>query len=225
MPLYQCDGFIAPSEFTAARWRAYLPENARIYVIAHGVADQNRMSSASPSECVGFASRLTEGKGVELALEIFKALIATRDSVRCSMAGAGPLYDKARKFVQENGLWNRVELPGFVEDMGSYWATKSIALFCSSSETFGLGLLEPIASGVPVVAFFNGSGSDEVIATCRGVVGIPYGQVDAVVEMVISLLTDSDKRASLVEQGREDLRNSFSKERMLSAIKDVYQEI
>jgi glycosyltransferase involved in cell wall biosynthesis len=81
--------------------------------------------------------------------------------------------------IGERGLERIVSFAGFVSPIGRFWADVDLAAFTSPCESFGLSLIEPVAAGVPAVGYLTGAGSDEVIARCRGIEAVPYGDADA----------------------------------------------
>lgn len=104
-----------------------------------------------------FVGRLDKRKGVKFLLSTFKLVSERLPGVRLIIVGEGPEGNQAKRFARQNNLEN-VEFAGMVSGakLPSYYATADI--FCSPAthgESFGIVLLEAMATGLPVVAFDN----------------------------------------------------------------------
>ncbi len=103
-----------------------------------------------------YLGRLVPRKGCLKLLEAV-ALLAKRTDLppfRVAVCGSGPLRPRLERFIAENNLGGIVELAGFVSDEAKprYYASADIAAFPSSGgESFGIVLLEAMASGQAVV--------------------------------------------------------------------------
>jgi phosphatidylinositol alpha-mannosyltransferase len=103
-----------------------------------------------------FVGRIEERKGLIYLLKSFEILQRKFSNLRLIIVGDGPEKENCQKFVQENKLQNVLFEGERENDLPSYYASSHI--FCAPSiygETFGLVLLEAMASGLPVVAFAN----------------------------------------------------------------------
>jgi glycosyltransferase involved in cell wall biosynthesis len=171
------------------------------------------------------AARLFPGKGIEEFLDLAARIHELAPYVRFCVAGDGPMRSEYERQALRHGLGSAISFCGFVKDIGSFWRDVDIAAFMGSSEAFGLGLIEPIVQGVPVIAYRNGSGSDEVIDRCRGIVATTYGQVDELAKVAVALTRSENERKQLALAGREDVRCFFSLEKMEVAIRETYRSV
>lgn len=100
-----------------------------------------------------FVGRLDPRKGSQVLLPSFAQIKRTHPECRLIIVGDGYLKDSLKKEVQDNRILD-VEFVGEVkaENTPSYYASANI--FCAPSirgETFGIILLEGMATGVPVI--------------------------------------------------------------------------
>ncbi len=97
----------------------------------------------------------------------------------------------------------RVEFAGLKvgEDLSTSYASADIFLHCSITETFGLVVLESMASGVPVVARDEGGPSDIVDDGVTGYL-VPPHDLDGFVAKVMLLARDRDLRACFSDAAR-----------------------
>lgn len=103
-----------------------------------------------------FLGRLVERKGCQVLLEAVAKL--ARDTgapeFRVVICGRGALEAKLKSYAEQAGIGGLVEFAGYVseEDKPKYYASADIAVFPSSAgESFGIVLLEAMASGKTAV--------------------------------------------------------------------------
>ncbi|TDZ38804.1 GDP-mannose-dependent alpha-mannosyltransferase [Colletotrichum spinosum] len=87
------------------------------------------------------------------------------------------------------------------EDLAAAYASGDVFLHCSVTETFGLVVLESLASGVPVVARDAGGPSD-IIQDGRCGHLVPPEDLDAFVDKVVLLCEDGGRREEMARQAR-----------------------
>lgn len=110
-----------------------------------------------PQKTILFVGRLEHRKGVKYLIQAFARLTRNRDDVRLIIAGSGPDKAKLEAFVAELGAW-QVEFLGFVDNPTKLRLLHEADLFCSPAifgESFGLVLLEAMATGLVTVAGDN----------------------------------------------------------------------
>jgi len=116
-----------------------------------------------------FLGRIEERKGLIYLLKAFKILNKNFFNLRLIVVGEGPLKKDCQNWVEKNKLKNVVFEEEIKEKMiPSYYRTSDI--YCSPAiygESFGIVLIEAMASGVPVVAFAN-NGYREVLKGGKG---------------------------------------------------------
>lgn len=97
----------------------------------------------------------------------------------------------------------RVVFAGFQtgEDLARSYATADVFTHCSVTETFGLVVLESMASGVPVVARDEGGPSDVVRQGETGFL-VPPADVRGFVDKIVLLVGDGEGRRRFSEAAR-----------------------
>jgi phosphatidylinositol alpha-mannosyltransferase len=115
-----------------------------------------------------FVGRIEERKGLIYLLKAFLLLKKKHQNLRLIIAGDGPEREKCENFVRENNLKDVLFLGNVKEKLPSLYV--SCDIFCAPSifgESFGLVILEALASGLPVVGFAN-KGYKELLRSTKG---------------------------------------------------------
>ena len=177
---------------------------ARLSIVPNPLAEHfERVASQSPTYAESLESgnpirlltmaRLVPGKGVELAIQSLAQLPA---QYQMTIAGAGPLRNDLEKMVAALGLSERVSFLGWVggTDRLALFENHDIFLLPSQNDSFGMGFIEAMAFGLPVVALNWGAIAD-VVAKDRA--GFLVEQSDA------ALLAAELRKLESVELRRE----------------------
>jgi len=161
---------------------------------------------------VGFVGRAVREKGL---FDVISAasLLRSDAGIDFVIAGDGEDLAEARATIQTQGLGDRVQVLGFVDDMAPIWSRIDLLAMLSDREPFGLVILEAIASGVGVLGYDTPSGGREImetIAGCRLVAPSIAAMADAV-------RVAAQDRSALHDEallGRAQVLDRFSMERM-----------
>ncbi|MES2971413.1 MAG: glycosyltransferase family 4 protein [Patescibacteria group bacterium] len=103
-----------------------------------------------------YIGRLERRKGIKNLIEAVDVLAASKPDIRLIIAGAGPDLKKLENYVEE--LDAPVEFLGRVDEATKTKLLNTAQVFCSPAkfgESFGIVLLEAMASNLPVVAGDN----------------------------------------------------------------------
>lgn len=178
------------------------------------VIDYERFHEAKPLSdydddtlTVLFLGRLVPRKGCQLLLEAIEQL-SRRDDLpkfRVVICGKGPLETKLKQFAHERGLNKLVNFIGFISeaDKPSYCASADISVFPSSGgESFGIVLLEAMASGQAVVLAGDNPGYSSVMAAQPELL-FNASSVEALAEKLAYYMQDKSKRRYMQAWGAD----------------------
>jgi glycogen(starch) synthase len=120
-----------------------------------------------------YVGRLVEHKGVRLLLEAFGVVAAEDPALTLTLVGSGPLEAELRERAAELGVADRVRVhpPVPPDGIPALLTGHDLLVHLSSIETFGLTVIEAIATGTPVLAARN-EGTQETIAGLHGRAGL-----------------------------------------------------
>jgi glycosyltransferase involved in cell wall biosynthesis len=102
-----------------------------------------------------FVGRLTDTKGVLELPEIWYNVCKWKKNLRLVIIGEGPRKKSLMELIKRKKLGKVIKLVGSVSDKikYSYLKRSLLFLFPSHRESWGISILEAIASGLPVVAY------------------------------------------------------------------------
>jgi glycosyltransferase involved in cell wall biosynthesis len=149
-------------------------------------------------------SRLAPEKGFEFLAQVARKLKDNGLHFKLLIVGGNksPSVDKeVRSYFKE--LSDSVIFTGFLRGtaLARAYASADIFLHCSITETFGLVVLESMASGVPVIARDEGGPSETVKHGQSGYLVAPQ-DLDKFVECAYQLASDTNLRATMGKQAR-----------------------
>jgi phosphatidylinositol alpha-mannosyltransferase len=116
-----------------------------------------RQRPENKEKIILYVGRLEKRKGVKYLLQAFAALREKKPDVRLIIAGDGVDRQKLEQYVEEEEIKN-VEFLGYVTEHDKRELLRKADLFCSPAlygESFGIVLLEAMASGLVTVAGNN----------------------------------------------------------------------
>jgi N-acetyl-alpha-D-glucosaminyl L-malate synthase BshA len=111
--------------------------------------------------------------------------------------------------VDRLGIEKRVIVKEKVLDIDTYLSASDLGIYTSQDETFGMGILESMSHGMPVVASRVG-GVPEVLEDEKSGILCPMGDVEAFVAAINRLVEDPALRASMGRQGKIRACSKFS---------------
>jgi glycosyltransferase involved in cell wall biosynthesis len=162
-------------------------------------------------------ARLTEQKGIDVAI---RALAALPDDTVLVVLGEGPERPALLRLARELGVESRVFLLGRVPDVAAWLGRATVLVHPARWEGFGLGVLEAMLAGLPVVAT-NVSALPELVVDGETGVLVPPDDVRALADGLELALT----RPELGAAGLARAQAEFSVARMAGRTATLYDSI
>jgi glycosyltransferase involved in cell wall biosynthesis len=150
-------------------------------------------------------ARIAPEKGYEFLSHVAKELDARGFAFKLLIVGGNKnpqVVDEVRNLFGTLVDEEKVHFTGFLkgEELAKAYACGDVFLHCSITETFGLVVLESMASGVPVIARDEG-GPSEIVADGKSGYLVPPSDLHGFVEKVVAL-DDFDLRRSMSLESR-----------------------
>jgi len=174
-----------------------------------------------------FLGRLVERKGAMTLLKALKLLETESDlpGYKLRICGKGAERSRLEQYVKDNKLSDKVSFAGFIseEDKPKYYASADIAVFPSKSgESFGIVLIEAMASGSSAVLAGNNPGYASVLESRPELLFDPYNPSE-LKNLLATYLRDQALRHSMAAWGKEFAAN-YDKDVVGPKIVNVYLE-
>ncbi|WP_241384411.1 glycosyltransferase family 4 protein [Rhodococcus sp. CH91] len=154
-----------------------------------------------PGRTVLFLGRYDEPrKGMEVLLGALPALVAQYPDIEILVVGRG---DEDRLRREAGSHAGNLRFLGQVDDDEKASAMRSADVYCAPNlggESFGIVLVEAMASGTAVVAS-QLDAFRRVLRDGQAGVLVPVGDADALAQGILGVLDDEDRRRALVETG------------------------
>jgi|UniRef100_A0A7V3VUL6 phosphatidylinositol alpha-mannosyltransferase len=221
-------GLIAVSETARDTFLPYIP--GEYTIIPNGV-DIERFHPEVPGfeefrnkkKKILYLGRLDRRKGLIELLNALPFVLEEIPDIQLIVVGKGPLEKDCRRLVKDLNLMDVVLFRGYAikEDIPRYYA--SCDVYCSPAlggESFGIVLLEAMATGKPVIAS-NIPGYDKVIKDgYNGLLFNPHNPRD-IAQKIIMVLKDEALRRYLIENGKNFV-NDYSWLNIARRIENFY---
>lgn len=174
-----------------------------------------------------FLGRLVPRKGCRYLLEAVAKLDRSKlPKFRVVICGKGPLLADLQQLVRQKHLQDIVEFVGFVseEDKPRYYASADLAVFPSTGgESFGIVLIEAMASGKAAVLAGNNPGYSSVMEPRPELLFTP-SLVDELAGKLKTYLVDGQKRSEVATWG-EAYSKQFDVEEVGPKLVSLYTEL
>ncbi|MHB9029649.1 MAG: glycosyltransferase family 4 protein [Candidatus Latescibacterota bacterium] len=220
------DGHIAVSQTSIDAMRRYFTLNPRI--IPNGVDTEVFNPSIAPvdefrdgKKNLLFMGRFDPRNGLDFMIRTFCEVKSRYRNVRLIVVGDGPFGAYYRYLVPREYREDVLFEGTAWERRPQYYAACDV--FCSpvTRASFGVTLVEAMASGKPIVATEN-TGYREVLSGREGIM-VPRGDVNGFADAILRLLRNDDLRIRMGNSGRrKSLRYSW--DRVTDEIVDFYLE-
>jgi len=141
---------------------------------------------------------------------------------RIKIGGSGQFYDYYEKLSKDLGINNNCTFCGNVSqsEIPLFYSDLGIFVLASKYETFGIVLVEAMASGIPVVATKCGGPSD-IVTDINGIL-VDIDNSTQMRDAIIKIYNSYSNYSS--EQIREFALNNFSSNPFMFKINNLYQK-
>ncbi len=218
------DEFTAVSDAGAEYIRSLTTHEVQI--VPNGVDLQNyALTQHDGKPHVLYIGRLEKRKGVKYLLSAFAELQKRLPNVQLTLAGDGPDKEKLMELANNLRL-QHVTFMGYVTDKQKHELLRKATVFCSPAlygESFGIVLLEAMATGLPLVAGAN-AGYSSVMKEKGQLSLVNPKHTDEFARKLQLLLTDTDIR-NLWCSWAKDYVQQFSYPHIVDQYEAIYKSV
>jgi glycosyltransferase involved in cell wall biosynthesis len=155
---------------------------------------------------VGNAGWLIHRKRFDIFLKVARNVAAADPEAIFVIAGDGPEATALKSLSAQLGIADRIRWLGWQADLKPFYHSLDLLLFNSDWDAMGRTPLEALSFGVPVIASILQGGLPEILN------GQDYGpiyashDIDEMTHVALSILSNAQTAARLVEAGRRQLQ-------------------
>lgn len=172
-----------------------------------------------------YTGRLGKEKNLALLLKAFTIITRKcRQDLRLILVGSGPEETALQEQARSLGIGEKVIFPGRVDyrEIPNYYGSADLFVMPSTTETFGLVVLEALASGVPVVAVNAGGSRDMVVSGYNGF--LTPEDPESFAAAILELLENDERRRDFAHAARESAAR-YSVENITRELLALYEEV
>ncbi|HEV2123624.1 MAG TPA: glycosyltransferase family 4 protein, partial [Chloroflexota bacterium] len=170
------------------------------------------------------ASRLVPQKDLQTLLRAARKVTAYRPDVQFVIAGDGPQREGLEAQVEDLGLGGNVRLLGRIDhkEMPRLLASADLLAVSSVYEGTSLVTVQAAAAGKPVVTTNVAGAADTVKDGETGRV-VPIGDVDALANAILEVLSDSDRAARMGAAGQAHVCERFERDKCVEQVVEMWR--
>lgn len=169
-------------------------------------------------------ARLVPAKGQTYAIDALAQLLPQVPNIRLVLVGEGPDREKLRQQADKCGVTEHLSLMGSRDDVTELLAATDIYLQPSIKEGFCIAFLEAMATGLACIGTRTGAIPTMLESGVNGIL-IPPGESGAIVEAIMSLVIDADRRARYAQAAKITAQTQFSLEKQARDTLNVYSYV
>ncbi|OGV89157.1 hypothetical protein A2Z41_02350 [Microgenomates group bacterium RBG_19FT_COMBO_39_10] len=166
-------------------------------------------------------------KRFEYAITALPAILKKFPHLSLVITGGETDYTRDLKnLVKQLSLEERIMFLGLVgeENLGRLYANTVIYVYTAPEEDFGMGMVEAMAYGTPVVAWNNGGPTGIVVNGETGFLARPFEVADFA-DKIAQLLNDKKLAERMGKTGLKRVKNEFSWEKHLKFLEESFWQV
>jgi glycosyltransferase involved in cell wall biosynthesis len=182
-----------------------------------------RQLGINDAPVVGIVARLSDVKGHIYLVRAMRAVVDRLPEAVLLIVGEGKMETAIRKLSDELSLLKNIFYIGEVKDTVEPLSAMDIFVMPSLKEGLGLGLMEAMAMGLPVIGSNIGGIRSLIKDGENGILVEPKDPAE-LSAAILEMINDAGKAARLSANAQVFIRKNFSREKMVSETKEAYRQ-
>jgi len=218
--LRKLDRFVVLTEYDRQAWQ----EIPRVEVIPNPLPFYPVITETVRRKRIIAVGRYFDEKGYDMLLQAWAIIEKSCDEWELDIYGDGrrSYYEKLVDYLELDR--NRCRLNNSISDVKKEYMESSLFVCTSRFEGFGMGIIEAMSCGLPVVAFDCLWGPRSIISNGEDGILVENGNVVKFAETVISLIGAPDKLAIMGRLARRNV-SRFNIDRISLKWKGLFDEL
>ncbi len=176
--------------------------------------NQNKFTMISVAMMTGL-------KGQDKIIRVLKKVIETKPDVCLILVGDGVKKNELKELAKKKGVYSDIKFLGRRNDVPDLLKSSDLFIHLPEYETFGMVVMEAMASGLPVIASKTG-GIPEIVKNGWSGMLVDNSDIDDVADKVINLIEDQDKRVKFKNNSLQIILEHFQIEKTINNLEDIY---
>ncbi|MBI2252655.1 MAG: glycosyltransferase family 4 protein [Armatimonadetes bacterium] len=173
---------------------------------------------------IGIIGRIEKQKGHIYFIKAASKILKKFPEAIFIIVGTGYLKQRLENLVKKLGLERNIYFLGYRENIPEILSILDIFVYPSLWEGFGMGVLEAMASGVPIAASSTGGILDLIQHNHEGLL-VPKGEFKQLALAILELLSNPQKAQTLASNAKIKAINNFSQGELLKKYLELYKEL
>jgi len=207
--------------------REYLHENGftNTSIIPNAV-DAEEYINNRDENFILYAGRFRKFKGVTYLIQAFSEISRDYDDTDLYLVGSGPEEKRLKKMVRLKNIEDRVQFIPLVgkTKLREYLSTCSVFVLPSLFESFGIVVIEVMASGKPVIASDIPGPKDIITQSYDGFL-FEKENVDELKRYLELCLSDEKLRRKIGENARKTVEEKYTFEKIAKEYLKIFESI
>ena len=174
---------------------------------------------------IAYSGRLTEGKGLEMLIEVWSEVIKANSGVHLILLGEGGRFrsieEKLKDRTKSLDLSDIIHFFGYVPNVNEYLMASDIFILPSISEGMSNALLEAMASGVSIISTKIPANISLITNGVNGIL-VERENISQLKDAVITLLNNPSLRETFGREAKKTVSNLCSIEYVAKRYREIY---
>jgi glycosyltransferase involved in cell wall biosynthesis len=180
--------------------------STHIVIIPNAIPDELPEPADPGADRIVAVGRLAPGKGFHQLIAAFARIAPQHPSWTLHVVGNGPQRGRLRELIARHDLAGQVVLRKGTPAVQDELRAASVFALSSRFESFGMVLLEAMATGLAVVSYACNNGPREILTDERNALLVRTGDVPALARQLERAMDDHALRERLGRAARADVR-------------------
>lgn len=171
------------------------------------------------------SGRLALQKNFPVLIEAFAIAQREHPDWYLEIYGDGPQHGNLKDLIKFHGVQEFAEIKPFTLDIHEQFTTDDIYVQCSLWEGYPLALKEAVVRGVPVIAFEETGGTDNIVSSGRnGILLEGRISTEKLARAMVSLMGDGELRRRIASEAAE-IDNGAEPEQIVQQWEDMFRTV
>lgn len=214
----------------AAQSRLHEPERVaeKVYDLRHGIdadlfSPSPNHSSEDSAPSILFLGQVSYHKGIFTLLDAFEKVAAAQPYCQLTIAGPwGDQIDHVKQRISSLSCRSQIKLLGPIQRSDVPQLMNSCTIYCMPSygEAFGMGALEAMACGKPVVG--TDAGGLRYLIPDEGGRKVPPGESELLANALLEILSSPELQIKMGQHNRDLVERVYSWRRVAEQLEKIY---